>query len=226
MKRILVICFCIVIMTSLGACKSSAVKAVEQAITSIGIVTIDSENAIEAAENAYSALSDKEKAKVSNYSNLIAARSSYNAIPKPIQLTVDNYSKYINLDVIGSESGSNFRIPQGVKVSSTSTRMEFSEGLVFSVTATPISNKYEFSDVVIELKVDGKYNYVAPFDKYKTGETEVNDMTFTIELDISGNGFAHCDPIDIYGQNKWVTYYGWISVENVEVVSVTGTLIE
>lgn len=109
MKRILVICFCIVIMTSLGACKSSAVKAVEQAITSIGIVTIDSENAIEAAENAYSELSDKEKAKVSNYSNLIAARSSYNAIPEPT-LTKEEMliiATTLNADTLLNEIGGN-----------------------------------------------------------------------------------------------------------------------
>lgn len=49
------------------------VHDVEQKIAAIGTVTLDSEEAIQAARAAYDALSDQRKAQVSNYDVLLAA---------------------------------------------------------------------------------------------------------------------------------------------------------
>ena len=58
----------------------AAVDAVIAKISAIGTVTYNSLSAITAAESAYAALTDAQKAKVTNYSTLTAARSTYNAL--------------------------------------------------------------------------------------------------------------------------------------------------
>ena len=58
-----------------------AANAVMEKITAIGAeVTLDSEKDILAAEEAYAALSDAQKALVTNYSNLIYARTVLNTL--------------------------------------------------------------------------------------------------------------------------------------------------
>lgn len=54
----------------LGCGKSEAVKKVEELIDGIGEVTVDSEESIKEAEEAYNALTDKEKEKVENADQL------------------------------------------------------------------------------------------------------------------------------------------------------------
>lgn len=59
---------------------SDAVKRVEDLIDAIGEVTADSGDAILAARTAYDALSEEDKAKVSNYADLEAAEAAYAAL--------------------------------------------------------------------------------------------------------------------------------------------------
>ncbi len=53
------------------------VKNVEKMIDNIGQVTIESEEAITAAEESYEALSEEDKAKISNYETLVTAKETY-----------------------------------------------------------------------------------------------------------------------------------------------------
>ncbi len=77
MKKFIVLFLALAMCLSLCACgKSKAVANVEELIEAIGEVTIDSESAIAAAEEAYSALPEKEKDKVNNYAVLTAAREN------------------------------------------------------------------------------------------------------------------------------------------------------
>ncbi len=77
MKKILILLLALVICISLCACgKSEAVKNVESLILEIGEVSAESEAAVVAAENAYSALDGEEKGDVENYSVLLAAREA------------------------------------------------------------------------------------------------------------------------------------------------------
>ena len=62
------------------AAEDEAVAAVIAKISAIGTVTYNSLSAITAAETAYAALTDTQKAKVTNYSTLTSARSTYNAL--------------------------------------------------------------------------------------------------------------------------------------------------
>lgn len=229
MKKILIICFCIVIMTSLGACKSSAIKAVEQSITAIGIVSIDSEKAILEAENAYTALSDRDKAKVSNYGELIAARTTYNAIPKPIELTIDNYLKYLDFGVNAFTSGMpdgslGFRLKEGVRNPNGGIQLMLYGCVYFQAFSKPRSSNYEFSDVVIELKFNEEYKYIVPFENNRI-DTEKVEMPLTVNIDIAGNGYAE-EKMDIYqASSKHLTFDDWLNT-NCEIVSISGTVIE
>ncbi len=67
MKKIVSILLIILICVSLFACgKSDAAKAFEEMVNGIGTVSLDSEEAITIAENAYQALTDKDRSAVKN----------------------------------------------------------------------------------------------------------------------------------------------------------------
>ena len=84
MRKKCVICVLVVIMSVLlGACgKSEAVTHTEELISSIGEVSLESEDLIIEAEKAYNALSDKEKEKVENYTILTEAREKVDSLIK------------------------------------------------------------------------------------------------------------------------------------------------
>ncbi len=60
--------------------RSSEAEAVIALIDAIGEVTLESGDAIEAAEGAYEALSEKEQVLVTNYEDLVAARKAYDKL--------------------------------------------------------------------------------------------------------------------------------------------------
>lgn len=78
MKKKILLCFLTAAMLlTLSACgKSEAAKAVDAMIDAIGTVTLDSESAIAAAEDAYAALTAEDQADV-DQSKLQAARDTY-----------------------------------------------------------------------------------------------------------------------------------------------------
>lgn len=81
MKRAIAFLLVLVMCLSLCACgKSDAAIAAEKAIAEIGIVTLESENAIVLAENLYAVLSDKEKESLDNRIDLANARSTYDQL--------------------------------------------------------------------------------------------------------------------------------------------------
>ena len=81
MKKILSIIVCSVLLLSLVGCvKSDAAKNVDELIAGIGEVTLESEEKITSAEEAYEALTDKEKGQIENKNNLDEARNKYNVL--------------------------------------------------------------------------------------------------------------------------------------------------
>lgn len=77
MKRVTIILLALILCLSLCGCgKSEAVKNVEAMIDAIGEVTLDSEAAVVAAEEAYAALTAEEKEKVENHIVLTDARAA------------------------------------------------------------------------------------------------------------------------------------------------------
>lgn len=76
MKKVFSVLLILALCLSLCACgKSKAVSNVESLIGAIGEVTVDSEAAVVEAEEAYNALTDKEKEEVENYADLVSARA-------------------------------------------------------------------------------------------------------------------------------------------------------
>lgn len=77
MKKTISLLLALVMCLSLCACgKNDAVKNVETLIDAIGEVTLDSDAAIAAAEEAYNALTAEDKTAVENYALLQSARES------------------------------------------------------------------------------------------------------------------------------------------------------
>lgn len=87
MKRLISIILVFVICSALCACgKSESAKACEELIAKIGTLTLDSEQAIISAENAYNALSENEKSKIADSTQkLDGYRKEYNEKFKPIK---------------------------------------------------------------------------------------------------------------------------------------------
>lgn len=95
MKKVLSILLALVLCLSLCACgKSEAVKNVEAMIDALGEITLESIDAIRSAEDAYSALTEDEQKKVSNYETLTSARDSYYELALVGEWCVHNISLY------------------------------------------------------------------------------------------------------------------------------------
>lgn len=78
MKKIIALVLTVILCLSLSACgKSEAVKSVEAMIDALGEITIESIDAIRAAEDAYEVLMPEEQKKVKNYETLTSARDRY-----------------------------------------------------------------------------------------------------------------------------------------------------
>lgn len=80
MKRLFAALLVLVMVLSLCACKSEEAKNVEALIDAIGNVSLDCESDLIAAENAYNALNEEDKASIENYDVLVAARNSFDVI--------------------------------------------------------------------------------------------------------------------------------------------------
>ena len=76
MRRILAVVLCLIMVLALAGCKSKAAKAAEALIDAIGTVSAESETAVKAAEEAFKALEEKERAQVENAQKLTDARNT------------------------------------------------------------------------------------------------------------------------------------------------------
>ncbi len=78
MKKVLCIAFSVMMILVLSACGTSKEAAqVDDLILSIGEVGLESDEAIIAAEDAYNALLDKDKADVEHYLELKEAKLAF-----------------------------------------------------------------------------------------------------------------------------------------------------
>ena len=78
LKRIIAFSLAIALVLSLAACgKSKAAKSMDEMITNLGEITLDSIGQIEIAEEVYAALPEEDKADVENHAALVAARETY-----------------------------------------------------------------------------------------------------------------------------------------------------
>ena len=88
-RIIALVMLCAMALTLAGCGKSAAVKETERLIGAIGQVTVDSAEAVQAAEAAYEALSEEDRANVENYETLTAARTALDeAVREALRQTV------------------------------------------------------------------------------------------------------------------------------------------
>lgn len=81
MKKVIVLVLAFALLFTLTACgKSEAAEAVDQLISAIGEVTLESESAILAAESAYEKLPSKDKEDVEKLNVLLTARATYDEL--------------------------------------------------------------------------------------------------------------------------------------------------
>ena len=148
MKKVIIVILAVVLaaamLTSCGGKRTDAVKAVEQMINEIGDVTLDSAEAISAAEKAYAVLSADEKKAVRNYDKLEKAAETL----KALQTKFDSYDEM------------NEVIRQILDAATTT----------FSSNSTDFSDLIEKGDAIVaqyeELDADGKA-YVNVTDELK-----------------------------------------------------------
>lgn len=78
MKKVISLILAIAMCLLLCACgKSGAVLKVEELISAIGEVSLESKSAIESAQEAFNALTEEEKAEVENYSVLVESHDAF-----------------------------------------------------------------------------------------------------------------------------------------------------
>lgn len=83
MKRVISLGLALIICLSLCACgKSEAVVKVEELISAIGEVSVESKSAIDAAQEAFNALPEEEKAEVENYYVLVESHDTFKQLEK------------------------------------------------------------------------------------------------------------------------------------------------
>lgn len=83
MKKVLIGILALIMVLGLVGCgKSNEVKTVEELISAIGTVSIESSEAIHSASNAYSALNEKQQKEVENIATLQDAEKSFVELAK------------------------------------------------------------------------------------------------------------------------------------------------
>ncbi len=109
MKKIISLILALVMCLSLCACgKSEAVVKVEELISAIGEVSLESKSAIESAQEAFNALSEEEKAEVENYYVLVESHDAFKQLEeieaqRLLEETYDNIkAAWIIADQIGT----------------------------------------------------------------------------------------------------------------------------
>ncbi|MBQ2755992.1 MAG: hypothetical protein IJF27_04910 [Oscillospiraceae bacterium] len=95
MKKLLIVVLVIAMAFSLAACgKSEAAKVMDNMIADIGEVTLESEEAIVAAEQMYNALTAEQKSELDNYALLLNARMT---LDKLIEESIPNKEEMLSM---------------------------------------------------------------------------------------------------------------------------------
>lgn len=171
------ICFLMTVLICMGlcGCKSEAVKNVEKLIDDIGTVTEYSEYQIEAAEQAYHALTEDEKMDVSNYNRLLDARNTYDRIPKAITLTPYNFKEYF---AFSCNYGNTKRYnASGAVLEKTETTVE-----IYPVKPGTLS------DVTMKLKIEMPlgYRYIDEGQVFLDADDFKDSLTLDIRMPADG----------------------------------------
>lgn len=175
MKKVLSLILVLAICLSLCACgKSEAAKACEELIAAIGEVSIDSKDAIEAAERAYSALTADEKDSIAESAVIMndAIDAYYVECCKLIFDTLNDAHEIVNalgddLYALGNATKNNFDFGDEKiellkyllsKVSINLTEDEMRQGIEATVVGHNTYDGYDADFCLIVARIDSKYH--------------------------------------------------------------------
>lgn len=242
-KKIVLLLLCVCVTMSICACgKSEATKNAEEAIESIGTVTLESLEKIENAEKLYGILTDAEKEKVENRLLLVEARETYDklqeeeskrvqeanqeVIYEKAKLAYDNLAAMAEVCSLGMDSVYSawyFGIYQadGYNPSGIFTKLGSETGLSSSKLETAASNlgydKYNMDDwqhcVLTVLQV---YVDAGIISEMETDLVEINDTLHELNATYSDTKYY---PL-------LVEYYGKVSAYYEFFKSPTGSFSE
>lgn len=190
MKKMLLL---LLVCTAVFFCacgKSEEVKAVENLISNIGTVSFSSSEDIQAAQNAFDALSDDDKKKVSNYQTLEEARKAFESLGT--QITLDNYSNYLNVSVETKlDGGMDFGTYMG---NGTKIGTYVYDKINCAVNVSGKSKNYDYNDVAVTVHFSGNYIPLYGLEDFdeeylKNHMTDI-DFDLTSNTDIVGDGNA------------------------------------
>jgi hypothetical protein len=215
MKKIIALLLITVMCLPLVACgkskeiKSEEVKNVESLISAIGSVSENSEAAILEAENAYNALTQDDKNKVSNYNTLLDARKTYDAIPKKIELTVDNFRDYFHISC-----------SYGEKETYTALGISFANvDAIFDVYQTSFGSPNNVK-VTLQVEAPRGWGLNSTDPAYSSSENDGKVFYITINMPVSG------EYSETHRLGKDIVSSGALANCTIKIISVSGTFIE
>lgn len=210
MKKTISLLLALILCLSLCACgKSEAVKNVEAMIDTLGEITLESIDAIRAAEEAYSALTEEEQKKVKNYKTLTEARDAYYELA-----LVGEWAEYF-IDTWNIEG-----MYEQVRLSlnsdmSGNEHLDIDTDFTWSVDNCKLKitynpNTFQLFDIIeengkIELVSDGiRLLTVADFHAL------LGDMFLIVDFaEVDVNDYCELYLLDHVGTNEWGEPNGW-----------------
>lgn len=133
MKKIIALVLAVILCLSLSACgKSEAVKNVEGMIDALGEITLESIDAIRAAEDAFNALIPEEQEKVKNHEILTTARDRY----YELALVGNWHDTFIWMDV-----ETNYERPPYLVLNADMTGIEYGDGGIEDAITWSVKNR-------------------------------------------------------------------------------------
>ncbi|MBR2937742.1 MAG: hypothetical protein IKB80_04535 [Oscillospiraceae bacterium] len=133
-----------------------------------------------------------------------------------IELTLDNYQKYLQVDVSCSASGEGVRFMNPIPGYTGPWYPE-----ILSIVSTKgVSTNFNYNDVVVVIEISGTYDDYHAYENALNSKDNPFEMTITVETDIAGNG----KNTDIFKlAYKLVTRNALIN-STWKVVSISGTV--
>ena len=197
MKKIAALLLVLSMCFTLTACGDSEErKATRELITAIGEVSLGSEDAIIAAENAYSALTEEDKAKVENYADLTAAREKFEILGFVGEWTdIYGYGQYT---VTLKEDGT-FTASDGFSGEFTLTENGINLGGILELDRIDHNGKVRLVN-----DCDGYRSEYVRAEDAATSEHEINSenwqeyFDFSIEVAARKNGFDEIEQLEYF----------------------------
>ena len=137
-----------------------------------------------------------------------------------IELTLDNYSDYLDVSVSWYGTGEKYFLNNGLKITSNYEALVMVDSVGMSVEVSGVSTNFNYNDVTITLKIKGNYNCYDFLNIDGPEYTYDYESILTVDTNISGSG-SNSDFIEL--SDHLVTHDYLISGEY-EIIEISGTV--